>query len=1168
MANFIVTSLSDVTAADGVTTLREALELANASAGADTISFASGLAGGVLRLAQGEIAITDSVTIDGAGLDITITGDANDNDSTVAGTDLTDVDASPSGLADNTRIFDITGAATDATISGLTLTGGRVTGLFNGGGAIASEGDLTLDGVTIYGNLTEGGYSTGGGVYTRGNLTLLDSTIAGNRTTGNSSLGGGAVSLLTLYGRDSTIENNATSGGGSGGGGLAAASIALVNSTVAGNFTTGVNADGGGISSEQTATLVNTTVANNLVAGDYSDGGGVYSMHRVVAIHSTISGNSASGATANGGGLSIAGFPSSGTIGGLDLTNSIVIGNVNTADATSNESFVNTSFGASTTLSGNNVLGSDVYAGSSATGTTTAGAVFESTQEVLTDSNGDGIGETASGVFAGTLADNGGPVETLAIQSGGDAQNAADAQSTDDAFDLDGDGNTLETLSVDALGNSRTSDGAPDLGAFEISTPTIFGTELGETINGTGIGEQIIGLGGNDVINGNDGNDTLFGGAGNDSLNGQTGADTLEGGTGNDRFFVDNLGDVVIENPGEGIDTLTTAISITLPDNIELASTSGGAGVSITGNTLNNFITGNDANNVLSGLEGNDRLRGREGADTLIGGSGNDILEGQGGADVLKFGVDDGDDTAYDFELGVDVLDFSDLGLRFVDLAILRSAVSTRIEYDGGSGPASVVLQGIDTSLITSAVMTDPSGLGAPGGGITLFEGTTGNDNLVGGSAGEDFVGGAGNDTLNARGGNDTMVGGFGDDQYYVEQVGDVVIEQANQGRDLVRSAFSFTLGANIEAGTTRNNSVAIDITGNELDNELSGNDQTNVLTDDLGRDRLRGRGGDDTLDGGADNDVLEGGSGADVFVFGEDSGIDVILDFEVGIDVIDVTALGLAYADMVLQDGPLGARVIFDLTPGSVDLITLSNVSASELLLDSFITIFGNNQPPVLGTPGNDNLFGSQIDDELQGLGGDDRINGAQGADTLIGGPGDDEYSIDNVGDIVIEQPGEGTDRVIAPFDLVLAANVENANAAFFTGPRGTDEAINLTGNAEDNALSGNNADNILIGLDGADNLRGRDGEDTINGGADNDILRGGADADRFIFAAGDGADQIIDFELGLDTIDLSATGLSFGDLAIQTVGAHATVTYGADVITVLNVNAGQLDASQFDFV
>ena len=1167
MATFTVTSLSDVSANDGVTTLREAIELSNISEATDTIVFDASLAGGLLRLAQGEMSITDGVTIDASGMNITITGDTNDNDSNVAGTDLTDVDASSTGLSDNTRIFDITGNDSDTTIVGLTLTGGRSSGIFNAGGAISSEANLTLEDVTVYGNITEGSFSGGGGVHGGRNVTLIDSTIEGNRTTGDNSDGGGVQALIGLYVTNSTIHDNGTTGGGSDGGGIASASLELVNSTVSDNSTTGVNADGGGIATEQTATLVNATLTNNTTSGDNSDGGGIYSFQRVVAIHSTISGNSNAGSSTSGGGIKVEGFDIAG-MGGLELINSIVSGNVNTSDATTSESLVSTDFGGTTTLTGANIVGDTIYSGSTSTGTTTAAGLFGATQLTLIDSNGDGDGDTSSGVSSGVLGDNGGTIETIAILAGGSAQDAGDAAAGLDVLDVDEDLNTTEALPTDAVGENRTADAGPDLGALELAFDGIIGTNNDDVLDGTDDAEAILGEGGNDRLNGRDGNDTLDGGTGNDTLNGQGGDDTMSGGPGNDRYFVDSAGDVVIEQPGEGTDILTTSVSYTLPENIETASTSGSADIDITGNGLNNNITGNASSNVLIGEGGNDRLRGRDGDDTLEGGAGNDILEPGTGMDVLRFGAGDGDDTVFDFELGVDVLDFSELGLRFVDLALLNAAGSTRIEYPNGlGGTASITLDGISVEQITSTIMADPTGAGSPGGGVTLFEGDTGNNNIAGSGAGEDFVGGVGNDVLNARGGDDTMVGGLGDDQYFVEQAGDVVIEQANQGYDTVRSALSFTLGANIEAGTTRNDSVVIDITGNELNNALTGNSQSNTLIDDLGRDRLRGRGGDDTLNAGADNDVLEGGTGADVFVFDADHGLDLITDFEVGVDVIDLTSMGIAYADLRIQDGPLGAQVYTDLTPGSTDLITLTGVQASQLLLDSFITVFGNNQPPITGTSGNDNLNGSQIDDELRGLGGNDRINGQLGADTALGGPGDDEFTIDNPGDIVIELAGEGTDLIRTEVDLVLPDNVENANASAGTGQSGISDPISLTGNALDNRLNGNDANNALSGEGGNDDLQGREGTDTLDGGTGDDVLRGGADADTFVFEAGDGLDQITDFEVGVDTIDLSATGLSYGDLTIEAAGASSTVTYGTDVITVFNVLDTELDANQFAF-
>jgi len=130
----IVTTLDDVVSStDGETSLREAVAFANAQVGADTITFDASITGGLLRLTQGEIEITDAVTIDGRSV-ITITGDANGDDVTVSG-DLTDITATGSALlSDNTRIFNITSASAETTLRSLTLTGGRADGSVAMGG--------------------------------------------------------------------------------------------------------------------------------------------------------------------------------------------------------------------------------------------------------------------------------------------------------------------------------------------------------------------------------------------------------------------------------------------------------------------------------------------------------------------------------------------------------------------------------------------------------------------------------------------------------------------------------------------------------------------------------------------------------------------------------------------------------------------------------------------------------------------------------------------------------------------------------------------------------------------------------------------------------------------------------------------------------------------------
>jgi Ca2+-binding RTX toxin-like protein len=96
------------------------------------------------------------------------------------------------------------------------------------------------------------------------------------------------------------------------------------------------------------------------------------------------------------------------------------------------------------------------------------------------------------------------------------------------------------------------------------------------------------------------------------------------------------------------------------------------------------------------------------------------------------------------------------------------------------------------------------------------------------------------------------------------------------------------------------------------------------------------------------------------------------------------------------------------------------------------------------------DNLMGSNYSDSLTGNGqnnvldggaGNDKLNGAGGADTLIGGLGNDIFTVNHVGDVVIEYLNEGTDKVNSNVTCTLPANVENLT---LTGVL----AINGTGN------------------------------------------------------------------------------------------------------------------------
>ena len=61
----------------------------------------------------------------------------------------------------------------------------------------------------------------------------------------------------------------------------------------------------------------------------------------------------------------------------------------------------------------------------------------------------------------------------------------------------------------------------------------------------------------------------IYGNAGNNILDGGAGADVMVGGAGNDTYFVDNVGDVVIENAGEGNDAVFSTAHYGLSANVE-----------------------------------------------------------------------------------------------------------------------------------------------------------------------------------------------------------------------------------------------------------------------------------------------------------------------------------------------------------------------------------------------------------------------------------------------------------------------------------------------------------------------------------------------------------------------------------------------------------------------
>ena len=90
-----------------------------------------------------------------------------------------------------------------------------------------------------------------------------------------------------------------------------------------------------------------------------------------------------------------------------------------------------------------------------------------------------------------------------------------------------------------------------------------------------------------------------------------------------------------------------------------------------------------------------------------------------------------------------------------------------------------------------------------------------------------------------------------------------------------------------------------------------------NRLNGDAGNDLILGGIDQDFINGGAGNDRMSGGLGTDRFIFEADHGVDRIHDFEDGTDLIDLSALGIAFADLTLVQ--VGQNVEIDTGEGII---------------------------------------------------------------------------------------------------------------------------------------------------------------------------------------------------------------------------------------------------------
>lgn len=425
-------------------------------------------------------------------------------------------------------------------------------------------------------------------------------------------------------------------------------------------------------------------------------------------------------------------------------------------------------------------------------------------------------------------------------------------------------------------------------------------TEGADTLIGTTGGDSIAGLGGNDRLEGL---------AGNDSLDGNAGNDTMVGGLGDDSYWYDGVLDQIVENVGEGVDTVYSTISVTLGDNLEKLVLVGAAALNGTGNSLGNTLTGNGAANFLDGGLG---------FDTMIGGAGDDTYVVDQTSDVVVETAGNGIDTVQasaSYTLSAEVERLILMGTSAINgtgnsLANSLTGNAANNILDGGLGADTMTGgAGNDTYVVDDkgdvVVETANAGLDTVRASVShtlsanvenlVLTGTAAIDG-TGNALGNVITGNSANNVLNGGAGVDTMIGGLGNDSYFVETAGESVVENAGEGTDTVYAGIGVTLWANVE-NLVITGASSVNGTGNSLGNQITGNGGANSIDGGAGNDILFGMAGNDVLRGGAGADQLYGGTGNDVFVFGATADSttffrDTIMDFVQGQDRIDLSAI------------------------------------------------------------------------------------------------------------------------------------------------------------------------------------------------------------------------------------------------------------------------------------
>jgi Ca2+-binding RTX toxin-like protein len=296
----------------------------------------------------------------------------------------------------------------------------------------------------------------------------------------------------------------------------------------------------------------------------------------------------------------------------------------------------------------------------------------------------------------------------------------------------------------------------------------------------------------------------------------------------------------------------------------------------------------------------------------------------------------------------------------------------------------------------------------------------------------------------------------------------------------------------------------------------LRGTSRNDVLVSDESAERLIAGGGDDILVDGGGTDTMSGGSGRDVFVLSADGSMDLITDFQPGIDRLDLSGwtflrnagqltfyarpdgIDIAFRNELLRVRSETGEALtsgYVLSSGFLDGDRFLPDWSEQARIMAAASSGGGEDDEINGAQGRDRLVGGAGDDRLFGRGGDDTLDGGTGADYMNGGPGSDRIIVDDAGDRVAEsRKWDGHDTVESSVDFRMGRkHIEDLEL--------TGDARLGAGNGLTNRITGNDADNVL------------------DGGKNNDTLIGGLGDDRYLIRA-PGDTAVEKFDEGVDEV------------------------------------------------